>query len=95
MQHKGATGEKKTFSTPETDLRIKFYKKTKTLRENVILSNSNSFLDFYKVYICSLTTKHAVWSSTDVIMLLHKVTPKWAKSDKTLKFEHQTLNVQM
>lgn len=51
MQHKGATGEKKTFSTPETDLRIKFYKKSKTLRENVILTNSNSFLDFYRVYI--------------------------------------------
>lgn len=46
MQHKGATGEKKTFSTPETDLRIKFYKKTKTLRENVILTNSNSLYLF-------------------------------------------------
>lgn len=33
MQQKGATGEKKTFSTPETDLRIKFYKKTKTKRK--------------------------------------------------------------
>lgn len=46
MQHKGATGEKKTFSTPETDLRIKFYKKTKTLRENVIFHKFQQFLGF-------------------------------------------------